>query len=74
MRRKTTGNVVSTDGGVLNGVAGVGYLHDNNVVHGDLRPEHILLLRPIDQLGQYTTHDNSKPIGVFVTMAPRIVI
>ena len=27
------------------------YLHNNNVVHGDLRPEHILLLRPIEQLG-----------------------
>lgn len=32
-------------------LSGVEYLHENNVVHGDLRPEHILLLRPIEQLG-----------------------
>ena len=29
-------------------LAGVAYLHDNNVVHSDLRPEHVMLLRPLD--------------------------
>ena len=29
-------------------LAGVAYMHDNNVVHRDLRPEHILLQVPLD--------------------------
>lgn len=31
-------------------LAGVAYMHDNNVVHRDLRPEHILLQVPLDAI------------------------
>jgi hypothetical protein len=30
--------------------AGVAYLHDNNVVHCNLRPEHVMLLRQVNRM------------------------